>query len=270
MKITDIFKKSWQISWKYKILWWFGALNTLYHKWESPDGIVTGLGQTLRDLLSPIFSYISDSVGVGPNQSIEYNVVISFTFQLLMVLIIFALPTLGFITVFRGALKVIQGQEIDIRTLFQIGTFGMPAVIGIIFFFFWVHIITRSALDFLSATSDPQSLLVALFLSFLMFVFDGIIYLSYGTFLVENSSVIKAVQKTWEVFWKSPVLILWVSFLGNGIVDLLDWMLTSLFGIAAFAIGIPPYAIIETFTTILILVLYLSLTWKKKSQLMPE
>lgn len=271
MTIGKILRKSWQITWKHKALWWFGALNTLYGKWDNPDGVSDGVGRTLSNYIWPFVSQLFEAWGGDRLLSFDEIVVFNFSFHLLIAFIVFGLPTLGFIGVYRGALQIINGQEINLKILAKEGQFRFLSILAFTFLFYWLALIFGAPLlHFAEQAQEGASLIIILIPIVFLVLSGGFTTIVYGGLLVENKGLFSGLKYSWNVFWTKPVWITWVSFIGAFIDEILDSILTSLFGIYAYAIGILPYAIVEAFTSVIPLVIFLSLTLDDKSKLQPE
>lgn len=258
MRTINIFKKAWQITWNHKILWLFGVLNTLYSKWERPEGLAIGLGEHVGNFLSSIFNYFRGWVTSTSTSNVEYGTVIGFSEQLLMVLVIFAIPSLGFIAIYKGALEVMNGNKVNLKKLASLGLFRLQSVVGVIFISFWLSIL--AAMPILEQSlDDPLGLFIGILIWLILFTSQGYFAIIYGPVLLEDLNLWDSGKRAWSLFWTAPVFILWVTFINRSVVDITNDALIRLFGSMAYLIGILPYAIVETFTSVVIVVLFLSL-----------
>jgi hypothetical protein len=250
MDFGYVIKRAWQIIWKFKVLWVFGILASCGQA-SSTGGSNWSWSFSNREVN---FNYqVQNFFNQLTPTSIALLIGLAILFSLVVIVIVILLGTIGRVGLIRGTVKAEQGAErLTFGELWRDGlayfwrVFGLNLLIGIaifvaiMFMIFGGILLTVGTLGLFALCLLP---LMCLLIPVMWAVYV-IIEQANVALVVENTDIIEAIKRGWQVVWRnigsmivmSLILILGVGLVG-GIVIGLPLIIVAAPSIAGFAVG---------------------------------
>ncbi len=259
-----ILSQSWQLTKKYKWLWWFGFFASLISSTGEIDSLMQNQNlanapQFLNQLKDSVVNWDVESIFDGIGQSFSAAPLATLIASLIFLGLVFLFVWLGVTS--QGALidaaaRFYQKKKLDFSTCFAKGKekfwslFGLNIVINIILYFALIILALPFAVIYL-ATNSTAAMVILTILAFIILtpiaiILAFVLKYAFSYIVVENEPAWPAFVKAWKLFlnnWLISIEMAFIIFIINLAVGL-----SLVFGL--LVLSLPFAAMIVVATTI--------------------
>ena len=234
MDFGYVLKRAWEIIWKFKVLWIFGILASCGQAGSSGGG---NSGYSVSAQESNIGLQVENFFNQLQPAAIAFLIALGILAILALIILAILLGTIGRVGLIRGTMKAEQGAErLTFGELWRDGltyfwrVFGLNLLIGVVIFlailalFIPGAILTGITFGLFALCLIPMICLLIP----VMWAVYVVIEQANIALVVENSSIMKAISRGWEVVRNnignmivmSLILFLGVGLIGGAVIGL--------------------------------------------------